>query len=87
MSVVSTPRREGPRDAVAGFLCAFAIFFAGLGVIWHPLRLIPISALLVLIATAMGGRNARLASFSIFFVAFCFVLGMALAVVTRNPLW
>lgn len=76
-----------PSYTVAGFLAAMAIFAALVGLIWHPLRLIPISALLALVATAMGGRNARLAQFSVLFVAVCFFVGMAIAVVTRNPLW
>jgi hypothetical protein len=87
VSAESLARREGPRDVVAGFLCAFAIFFAGLGVIWHPLRLIPVSAIVALVATAMGGRNARLAWFAVVFTAGCFFVGMAIAVLTRNPLW
>ena len=87
MSAAPVSRPSSARDNVAGFLCAFAIFFSGLGVIWHPLRLIPISMLLALVATAMGGRNARLAFFSVLFAAGCFVAGMAIAVLTRNPLW
>lgn len=87
MSAESLQRRGSGRETVAGFLCAFAIFFAGLGVIWHPLRLIPVSMLVALVATAMGGRNSRLAGFSVAFTAACFFLGMAIAVLTRNPLW
>jgi hypothetical protein len=87
VSAESFQQRGGSRETVAGFLSAFAIFFSGLGVIWHPLRLIPVSMLVALLATAMAGRNGRLAGFTVGFTAACFFLGMTIAVLTRHPLW
>jgi hypothetical protein len=56
---VSTPgiERWTATDVVAGFLSSFAIFFAAIGLVWHPLRVVPISIVLALVSTAMGGRN------------------------------
>jgi hypothetical protein len=40
-----------------------------------------------LIASAMGGRHQRLAFASVIVVAFCFFLGMMIAVIAQHPLW
>jgi len=74
-------------DSVAGFLAAFAIFASAIALAWHPLRLIPISMVLALVAGAMGGRHQRLAFAAVMIVALCFFLGMAIAVLTQRPLW
>jgi hypothetical protein len=49
--------------------------------------LIPFAILLALIAVAIGGRSLRLATAATIVGALCFVVGMALAVVTSHPLW
>jgi hypothetical protein len=79
--------RSRPSDTVAGFLSALAIFTALIAVAWHPLRLIPVAIILALIASAMGGRNRRLAFWATMICALCFFLGMTVAVVTSRPLW
>jgi hypothetical protein len=43
--------------------------------------------LLALLAAAIGGRHARLAGIAIGVGAVCFLVGMALAVITDNPLY
>jgi ABC-type Mn2+/Zn2+ transport system permease subunit len=42
---------------------------------------------MALLATAIGGRHQRLAALAIVVGAVCFVVGMALAVLTDNPLY
>ena len=81
--------RSGPRPAevVAGYLSALAIFGGAIGIAWHPLRLIPISMLLALVAAAMAGRTNRLARAAVMITAVCFFLGMTVSVVTSRPLW
>jgi hypothetical protein len=74
-------------DTVAGFLCAFAIFFAAIGIAWHPLRLIPISYVLVIVATAMVGRARRLPGIAAAIVGVCFFAGLLVAVLAHKPLW
>ena len=87
MSSESIPRRSGAADTVAGFLAAFSIFFAAIGVFYKPLRLIVPAILMALIATGIGGRNARLARIAVFVCVVCWVLGMTVAVVTKHSLW
>lgn len=79
--------RARPADTVAGFLAAVAIFAASIGVVWHPLRLVPISMLLALLAAAIGGRHQRLAFVATLVTAVCFFVGMAIAVAAETPLW
>jgi len=76
-----------PGDTLAGFLSAAAIFAAAIGLAYRPLRLVPVALLLALLATAIGGRHARLATLAVCFGAACFVLGLAFAVITSHPLW
>jgi hypothetical protein len=76
-----------PSETVAGYLAALAIFIALIGVAWHPLRLILPAVVVSLIASAMGGRHQRLAFTSVIVVAFCFFLGMMIAVIAQHPLW
>ena len=64
-----------------------AIFVSLTGVVYRPLRLVPLAILLALIALAIGGRHERLAGYAVITGAVCFVVGMAAAVVTSNPLW
>jgi hypothetical protein len=49
--------------------------------------LIPLAVLLALLAVAIGGRSLRLATAATAFAGACFVLGLAVAVVTSHPLW
>ncbi len=74
-------------ETVAGFLSAFAIFFSLIAVAWHPLRLIPLSGLLALIAAGIGGRYRNLSFAAVIIAAACFFLGMTIAILTENPLW
>jgi len=54
---------------------------------YRPLRLIPLALVLALLATAIGGRALRLATWAVVVGALAFVVGMAAAVITSNPLW
>jgi hypothetical protein len=74
-------------DAIAGFLASVALFASLIGIAYRPARLIPFALLLALIATAMGGRHARLAAIALAVGSVCFVVGMALAVITNNPIF
>jgi hypothetical protein len=57
------------------------------GLAYRPGRLIPFALVLALLATAIGGRHRRLAALAIAVGAMCFVVGMALAVLTDNPIY
>jgi hypothetical protein len=57
------------------------------GIAYRPLRLIPLALVLALIATGIGGRAQRLATWAVAIGAVSFAVGMSAAVVTSNPLW
>jgi hypothetical protein len=79
--------RAHPGEAVAGLLASLSIFASLIGLAYHPGRLIPFALLLALVATALGGRHSLLATFAIGLGAVCFLVGMAAAVITNNPLY
>jgi hypothetical protein len=86
--VSSAPiQRTRPAEALAGFLASASIFVSLTGIAYRPLRLIPFAILLALIAVAIGGRSERLATYAAAISAFSFAAGLAVAVVTSNPLW
>jgi len=80
-------RRDRPAEGIAGLLASLAIFASLIGVAYRPGRLIPAALLLALLATAIGGRHSRLASLAILVGGVCFVVGMAIAVITNHPLY
>jgi hypothetical protein len=79
--------REGPAEGVAGLLASLALFTSLIGIAYRPVRVIPFAIALALVATAIGGRHARLAAFAIAVCGVCFILGMAVAVITKNPIY
>jgi hypothetical protein len=85
--VSAQPRAESPSEAIAGLLAALSIFASLVALAYRPGRLIPVALLLALLATAIGGRHQRLAALAIGIGGVCFVVGMALAVLTDNPLY
>ena len=76
-----------PAETVAGLLASLSIFFSLIGVAYRPARLIPAALLLALLAVAMGGRHSRLGALALGVGALCFVVGMAVAVITSNPIY
>lgn len=84
----TTPYRQSrPAETVAGFLAAAAIFVSFVGVAYRPLRFVPFAIVLALIAVGIGGRSERLATYAVSVGAACFMIGLAVAVITSHPLW
>ena len=79
--------RARPAETIAGFLAAAAIFVSLTGIMYRPLRLIPVAILLALVAVGIGGRATRLATWAVAITAASFAVGLAAAVITSNPLW
>jgi hypothetical protein len=63
------------------------MFASLLGIAWHPLRLIPVSVLVAIVAAGMRGRQGGLPLVAIGVGAASFFLGLSLAVATQNPIW
>jgi hypothetical protein len=83
----SPVQEDRPADAIAGLLASLALFAGLIGLVYRPARLIPFAILIALIATAMGGRHARLAAAALCVCGVCFIVGLALAVITNNPIF
>jgi hypothetical protein len=81
------PARDRPADTVAGLLASLSLFGSLIGVAYRPVRLIPFALALALVAAAMGRRNQRLAALAIGVGGLCFAVGMAVAVITDNPIY
>jgi hypothetical protein len=80
-------QEDRPADAVAGLLASLALFASLIGLVYRPVRVIPFAIVIALIATAMGGRHARLAATAVFVGGFCFIVGLVIAVITNNPIF
>jgi hypothetical protein len=77
----------GPGELVAAFLAVISIAGSALAIIWHPLRLIPFTVLLALVAVGMSPRGSRLPLLAVVIGALCFIAGMTIAVTTNNPIY
>jgi hypothetical protein len=78
---------SGTAQTLASFLAAVSTFTSCIGVAYRPARVIPFALLLALLAAGIGGRATRLAAWAIAIGGACFIVGMALAVVTDNPIF
>ena len=80
-------QRWSTADTVAGFLATLSIFASALGVIWHPVRIVPVAILIALVAARMSARNERVAFAAVIAGVVCWTAGMTIAVLTKNPLF
>ena len=79
--------RWSTADTVAGFLATLSIFASAIGLVWHPVRIVPAAILIALIAARMSARNERIAFYAVIAGVICWTLGMTIAVITENPLY
>jgi hypothetical protein len=86
--VNGTSDRQTAGEAIGGLLASAALFLGFVAMAYRPARLVPLAAVLVLIATAMGGRrHGRLVLGAVVVVGLGWLVGMAVAVVTNNPIY
>ena len=83
----TTPDTWRPAEAVAGLLAAAALFLGFLELAYRPFRLAPAAVILLLVATVMSRRQQRLIGLGFAVVGICFVVGAALQVLTKHPLF
>ena len=74
-------------DSFAGLIAALSIFASLIALAYRPARLVPFALLLALLAAAMGGSHRRLAATAVVLGGVCFFVGMAIAVLTNNPIY
>ncbi len=91
--------RRSALDTFAGLLSATAIFVGFLGATnfnlsidgthldMRPVRIGVAAVVLALVAAGIGGRHRRLAGVAVAIAGACWVLGMAIAVITQRPLF
>jgi hypothetical protein len=79
------PRRSV--EAIAGLLGAAALFLGFLGLAYRPFRLAPVALVLALVATLMSREHQRLIAMAMAVIGVCFVVGAALQVIVRHPLF
>ncbi len=72
---------------MAGLLAAAALFLGFLELAYRPFRLAPAAVILLLVATVMSSRQQRLIGIGFAVVGVCFVVGAALQVLTKHPLY
>ena len=87
MSAVPESQRGNAREGVAGFLASLALFVSLLGITYRPARVIPVAIVIALVSARMTERHTKLAGWAVGVGAASFVIGMGIAVLTRNPLY
>jgi len=88
--VTSTPAARDsarPREVIAGFLAAAALFLGAMELLYRPFRLAPAALILLLIATVMSAEQQKLIRLGFVVVGVCFIVGAALQVLTHHPLY
>ena len=81
-------RDDRAGEKVAGFLAALAMAMGALAVAYQPVKLGVPAIVIALVAAGMArDRFAPLARIAVLVATACWVLGMILAVLTKNPLW
>lgn len=68
-------------------MASAAIFVALIALAYRPARVAPAAIFVALVAGGMSRRWTTLAGIAVGVAAFCWLAGMAIAVVTSNPLW
>lgn len=99
VSAYEAERARSGLDTFAGLLSATAIFVGLLGATnlnysisgthleMRPIRIGVAAVVLALVAAGIGGRHRRLAAIAVAVSGACWIIGMAVAVITQRPLF
>ena len=81
-------RRSSGAETAAGFLAAISLTASAIAIVYRPLRLAPFAILIALIAAGLAKeRHARLAAGAVIVASAAWLIGMAIAVLTSNPIY
>lgn len=81
-------RRSSGAETAAGFLAAISLTASAIAIVYRPLRLAPFAILIALIAAGLAKeRHARLAAAAVVVASAAWLVGMAIAVLTSNPIY
>ena len=79
--------RESTAANVAGYLAAASIAVSLIGIVYLPVRTIPLAIVVALVSLVMASPTSRLPQIAVLVGGIAFVLGMTIAVATDSPLW
>jgi hypothetical protein len=89
--VSTTPleeRRSSGAETAAGFLAAISLTASAIAIFYRPVRLAPFAILIALIASALANeRHKKLAAAAVVIAGAAWLVGMAFAVLTSNPIY
>ena len=81
-------RRSSGAETAAGFLAAISLTASAIAIFYRPVRLAPFAILIALIASALAKeRHRRLAAGAVIAASAAWLIGMAFAVLTSNPIF
>jgi hypothetical protein len=81
-------RRSSGAETAAGFLAAISLTASAIAIVYRPLRLAPFAILIALIAAGLAKeRHALLAAGAVVAASAAWLIGMAIAVLTSNPIY
>jgi hypothetical protein len=81
-------RRSSGAETAAGFLAAISLTASAIAIVYRPLRLAPFAILIALIAAGLAKeRHSRLAAGAVIAASAAWLIGMAIAVLTSNPIY
>lgn len=81
-------RRSSGAETAAGFLAAISLTASAIAIFYRPVRLAPFAILIALIASALANeRHKKLAAAAVVIAGAAWLVGMAFAVLTSNPIY
>ena len=81
-------RRSSGAETAAGFLAAISLTASAIAIVYRPVRLAPFAILIALIASALANeRHKKLAAAAVVIASAAWLVGMAIAVLTSNPIY
>jgi uncharacterized membrane protein len=89
--VSTTPlddHRSSGAETAAGFLAAISLTASAIALAYRPVRLAPFAILIALIASALAKeRHKKLVAAAVAVASAAWLVGMAIAVLTSNPIY
>jgi hypothetical protein len=80
--------RLSPAEIAAGFLAAISLTASAIAIFYRPVRLAPFAIIVALIAAALAKeRHSKLAAAAVAVGTLAWLVGMAVAVLTSNPIY
>jgi len=80
--------RSSGAETAAGFLAAISLTASAIAIFYRPVRLAPFAILCALIASALTKeRHRRLTAIAVIAASAAWLIGMAFAVLTSNPIY